>query len=159
MKTSNQIFYIQFVSQKVVSGLKDFSSLMNDVDSLKLMEVYRNADSDQIEMVENNLQFAKDAKHKRTRLNKLTSPQSLRTKPSSSSIDIPKETQNSPGSIRSKGTMADLTQLPASRSSDLAYATSSHLATVKKHAKTLKQGIDLIKDGPWKEIKALSGNF
>ena len=132
---------------------------MKDVDSLKLMEVYRNADSDQIEMVENNLQFAKDAKqHGRKRLNQLTSPQTLRTKPSSSSIDIPKETQNSPGSIRSKGTMAELTQLPASRSSDLAYATSSHLATVKKHAGTIKAGIGLITAGPWAKTKALAGN-
>ena len=78
----------QFVSQKVRSSLKDFSSLMKDEDKLKLMEVYRNADSDQIEMLENNLQSAKESQQQDgpKRLSELTSIQSLRTKPSSLGI-------------------------------------------------------------------------
>ena len=147
------------MSQKVRSSLKDFSSLIKDEDKLKLMEVYRNADSDQIEMLENNLQSAKESQQQDgpKRLSELTSIQSLRTKPSSSAIDIPKQTQNSAGGIRSQGTLADLKQLPPSRSSDLAYATHSVTATIKKHADTIASITTKIGSG-WKNVTALGGN-
>ena len=130
---------------------------MKDEDKLKLMEVYRNADSDQIEMLENNLQSAKESQQQDgpKRLSELTSIQSLRTKPSSSAIDIPKQTQNSAGGIRSQGTLADLKQLPPSRSSDLAYATHSVTATVRKHADTIVAVSGIV---PWEKLAAISGN-
>ena len=130
---------------------------MKDEDKLKLMEVYRNADSDQIEMLENNLQSAKESQQQDgpKRLSELTSIQSLRTKPSSSAIDIPKQTQNSAGGIRSQGTLADLKQLPPSRSSDLAYATHSYTATIRKHADTIVAVSGIV---PWEKLAAISGN-
>ena len=130
---------------------------MKDEDKLKLMEVYRNADSDQIEMLENNLQSAKDSQQQDgpKRLSELTSIQSLRTKPSSSAIEIPKQPQNSAGGIRSQGTLADLKQLPPSRSSDLAYATHSVTATIRKHADTI---VAVAGKVPWDDLAAISGN-
>ena len=130
---------------------------MKDEDKLKLMEVYRNADSDQIEMLENNLQSAKESQQQDgpKKLSELTSIQTLRTKPSSSAIEIPKQPQNSAGGIRSQGTLADLKQLPPSRSSDWAYATHSVTATIRKHADTI---VAVAGKVPWDDLAAISGN-